>query len=61
MSEAYNPETVQFEQLEALELEARQLRHQLQSAKAVQEKKILEQQLKELEHQIDVLRRRLKP
>ncbi len=61
MSEAYNPETVQFEQLEALELEARQLRHQLQSAKAVQEKKILEQQLKELEHQIEVLRRRLKP
>lgn len=59
MSEAYNPETKDFEKLESLELKASNLAKKRDQAKGP-ERKILDQQLKEIENQIAVLKKRLK-
>lgn len=60
MSEAYNPESAIYEQLEALEIEARDLAKKRDAASA-DERAVLEQQLKETESQVAALKRKLKP
>lgn len=61
MSEVYNPETVAYEQLEQLAVEARQLRQRRASAHNDDERQVLDRQLREVEDQIEALRRRLRP
>ncbi len=60
MSEAYNPETKLYEQLESLEVEARELVKKRQQA-GNDDCSILDRQIKELEGQIESLKKRLKP
>ncbi len=60
MSEAYNPETVVYEKLEALEVEARQLAQKRNAAANDNDRTILERQLKEIEEEIAGLKRKLK-
>ncbi len=61
MSEVYNPETVEFEQMEALAVEARQLRQKRAEAHNAAERAVLDRQLREVEDQVEALRRRLRP
>lgn len=61
MSEVYNPETVAYEHLEQLAVEARQLRQKQVSAHNDDERRVLHRQLREVEDQIDALRRRWRP
>ncbi len=60
MSEAYNPETKLYEQLESLEIEARALVKKREQA-GDDDHSILDRQIKELEGQIESLKKRLKP
>ncbi|MCC6422587.1 MAG: DUF5320 domain-containing protein [Phycisphaerales bacterium] len=59
MSTVYNPESDIIAQIERLELEAREVRKRLQQAAQKEDRRVLTQQLKELEEQVDVLRARL--
>ncbi len=59
MSEAYNPETALYEQLEALTVEARQIKQKLAEATGESDREVLERQLLETEHRIETLKRRL--
>ena len=61
MSEAYNPETGIYERLEAMEVEARQLRKHFDDAADPDDREVLEQQLREVGQRIGVLRHRLHP
>lgn len=61
MSEAYNPETKLYQQLESLELEARELVRKRDEAATGDDRSILERQLKEIEKQVESLKRKLKP
>jgi hypothetical protein len=61
MSEVYNPETVEYEQLEALAVEARQLLQKRGEAHNDAERAVLDRQLREVEDQVEALRRRLRP
>lgn len=61
MSEAYNPETKIYERLEALEVEARELAQKRDKAPDADDRKILDRQLKEIENEIALLRKKLKP
>lgn len=58
MSEVYNPETVEFEQMESLAVEARQLRQKRAQAHNTAERSVLDRQLREVEEQVEALRRR---
>jgi len=60
MSEAYNPETSLYEQLESLTVEARQIKQKLDQATGESDRHILERQLLETEHKIESLKRRLR-
>lgn len=59
MSEVYNPETVEFEQLESLTVEARRLRRKRRDAANESDRAVLDRQLREVEDRIESLRRRL--
>jgi hypothetical protein len=59
MSFVYNPESDVIAEIERLELEARQIRRQVEHAKTPEDKKVLNRQLKELQDQIEFLRSRL--
>lgn len=60
MSEAYNPETEIFEQLEALTLEARELAIKRDDAKTEEDRQVLERQLHEIERRVEHLKHRLR-
>ena len=59
MSTVYNPEAETMAEIERLELEAREIRRRLDSARNDDDKRVLSQQLKETEQQVSVLRQRL--
>lgn len=59
MSAVYNPEADTIARLEALELEARELRRKVEHAPTVADKKVLNRQIAELKDEIQFLRNRL--
>ena len=59
MSQVYNPESDLMAEIERLELEARDVRRRVEHARTEADKRVLNRQLKELEEQVDFLRRRL--
>jgi hypothetical protein len=59
MSSVYNPESDTIAEIERLELEARQVRRQVEHAKNAEDRRVLNRQLKELEDQIEYLKNRL--
>ncbi len=61
MSDTYNPETKDYERLEALEIEARKIAQKRDQAATPEDRKVLERQLEEVEGQINTLKKRLKP
>ena len=61
MSETYNPETKTFERLEALEIEARGIAKKRDAAENADERQMLDRQLKEVEDEIDQIKKQLKP
>ena len=61
MSEVYNPESESFKQLQALELEARQLAKKRDDAQSDGDRQILDKQLKEVESQVDLLKKKIRP
>ena len=61
MSEVYNPEAEMFKQLEALNLKARQLATKRDEAGDDSDRKIITQQLQEVEAEIEVLKKKLRP
>lgn len=56
MSTVYNPESDRVEQIERLELEARDIRRRIEHAVSEKDKAVLNKQLQELRDQIKVLR-----
>jgi hypothetical protein len=60
MSQIHNPETRIYEELGGLELEARRLACKRDEADAA-DRRVIEQQLRELEQRIERLKRRLRP
>lgn len=60
MSEVYNPESSAWEQIESLELEARRIKQKLDAADGQEERQVLGKQLKEIEHQVENIRKRLR-
>ena len=59
MSTVYNPESEIIAQIERLELKAREVRKRVRQATQNEDRRVLNQQLKELEEQVDLLRSRL--
>ncbi|MCC7350072.1 MAG: DUF5320 domain-containing protein [Phycisphaerales bacterium] len=59
MSTVYNPESDIIAQIERMELEAREVRKRIEQATQKEDRRVLNQQLKELEEQVDLLRSRL--
>lgn len=59
MSDVYNPEAQDFEQLAALQLEARRLAHRRSSSEVAGERDFIDAQLRRVESLIEQLRRRL--
>jgi hypothetical protein len=59
MSNVYNPEAETMAEIERLELETRDIRHRIEQAKNVEDKRVLNRQLAELEGQIEFLKKRL--
>jgi len=59
MSTIYNPESDLTAQIERLELEARDIRRKLQQAHLPEDKRVLERQLKEVEHEVELLKAKL--
>jgi len=57
MSEAYNPESVLYEQLEVLKLKLRTLAQKRDAATNNKDRDILERQLKEMEAQITTIKK----
>lgn len=60
MSDIYNPETVIFEKLEALTVEARRLKHLGEQATDANDRKTLDRQRHEVEQQIEQLKRKIR-
>jgi hypothetical protein len=60
VSETYNPETLQFEELESLKLEAQIIAQQWRNARTEEARDILHHQLAEVERRIEKLKLRLK-
>jgi hypothetical protein len=56
MSTVYNPEADRVEQIERLELEARDIRRRIEHATSQTDRAVLNKQLEELHEQIKVLR-----
>ena len=59
MSVVYNPESDTIARIEALELEARDIRRRIEHAHTPGDKKVLNKQLNELKDEIQFLRNRL--
>jgi peptidoglycan hydrolase CwlO-like protein len=59
MSTVYNPESEIIAQIERLELEAREIRRKVEHAPKEEDKRVLNRQLKEIEDEIAMLRKRL--
>ena len=59
MSQVYNPESDLMEEIERLELEARDLRRKIEHLVNEQDKRVMNRQLNELEEQISRLQSRL--
>ena len=59
MSQVYNPETDTMAEIERLEMEARNIRRRVEHAHNVEDKRVLNRQMKEVEDQIRYLRGRL--
>ena len=59
MSAVYNPEADTIARIEALELEARELRRKLEHAHTPTDKKVINKQMGELKDEITFLRKRL--
>jgi hypothetical protein len=59
MSSVYNPEADRIAQIERLELEARDIRRRIEHSQNDQDKRVLNKQLKELEDQVEVLKKGL--
>jgi hypothetical protein len=59
MSAVYNPEADVIARIEALELEARELRRKLEHAHNPTDKKVINKQMGELKDEIEFLRKRL--
>ena len=59
MSQVYNPETEVMARIERLEREARDARRRIEHARTLQDKRVLNQQLQEIEREILYLRARL--
>jgi len=61
MSDAYNPESKDFEKLQILEIEARKLAQKRDQAPTDSDQQIIAQQLEEIENQVTFLKNKLKP
>ena len=59
MSQVYNPESDQVAEIERLELEAREIRRRIERAHNVQDRRVLNRQIQELEEQIHFLQERI--
>jgi hypothetical protein len=59
VSAVYNPEADTIERIEALELEARDVRRKIEHAASLTDKKVLNKQLNEIKDEIQFLRNRL--
>ena len=59
MSQVYNPESEQVAEIERLELEAREVRRRIERARSVQDRRVLNRQIQELEEQINFLQERI--
>ena len=59
MSQVYNPESELMEQIERLELEARDLRRKIEHLVNAQDRRVMNRQLQELEEQVSRLQSRL--
>ena len=59
MSTIYNPEAEIIAQIERLELEAREICRKVEHVKRMEDKRVLNRQLKELQDQIEFLRKKL--
>jgi len=59
MSQVYNPESDQVAQIERLALEAREIRRRIERARNVQDRRVLNRQIQELEEQIQFLQERI--
>jgi urease accessory protein UreE len=59
MSQVYNPESDQVAQIERLALEAREVRRRIERARSVQDRRVLNRQIQELEEQIQFLQERI--
>ena len=59
MSQVYNPESDLMEEIERLELEARDLRRKIEHLVNEQDKRVMNRQLHELEEQVSRLQSRL--
>ena len=59
MSQVYNPEADLIQQIEKLEISARDIRRRIEHARSEQDKRVLNRQLKEIEDEVELLRSRL--
>jgi hypothetical protein len=59
MSTIYNPESETIAEIERLELEARDVRRRIEHARNVEDKRVLNRQLKEVEENVELLRAKL--
>ena len=57
MSDVYNPENVQRERIETLEVEARRLARRMRESPNDKDRAVLQRQLREVEQQVRRLRR----
>ena len=59
MSTVYNPESQLIEEIERLELEARDIRRKIEHVQNENDKRVMNRQLKELSEEITLLQARL--
>jgi hypothetical protein len=59
MSTTYNPESEAMAEIERLELESRDIRRRIEHARGEEDKRVLNRQLDELKHRIEVLKAKL--
>ncbi|MDX1681893.1 MAG: hypothetical protein R3336_02125 [Phycisphaeraceae bacterium] len=60
MSEVYNPEAALYQRIEALEIEARSMKTKRDEATSDADRTVRDRQLREIEKEIERLKRRLK-
>ena len=59
MSTTYNPEADVMEEIERLELEARDIRRRIEHSRTEEDKRVLNRQLNELKEQVQFLQAKL--